>query len=670
MKKHYIKKLFATVAVLLCCTTANAHDFEVDGIYYKILSASDLTAQVTYKGNSYDEFTDEYSGEVIIPSTVTYKSKVLTVTTIGKSAFSGCDGITSITIPNSITSIESFAFNDCTSLKNLRIEDGTETLSLGYNSFNNNYDYSIGEGLFYDCPLEILYLGRNLSYNLEVNQYRPSRCFGYSPFYYKKGLISVTIGNNVTSVREYAFYKCSYFEEVHISDLSAWCNIVFYGPDSNPLSYARNLYLNGELVTDLVIPNSVTEIKDYVFRNCSGLTSVTIPNCVTSIGSGAFKDCSGLKTVINLSELPIIKRSSEYGYVGYYANKVINAPNGLIDRKCVWLENETGITLAAYLGSETELTLPIEYNGNSVTSIGNYAFAYCAGLTNIKIPNSVTSIGYEAFYGCTSLTNIKIPNCVTTIGERTFVDCIGLTSVTIGNSVTNIEGRAFINCTAIESIYLLGETPPSVGGENFTESQYIDIVLYVPQGSLETYQAADTWKNFWDIREINVPETDSPDAEVQKCATPVITFKDNGLDITCDTQDADFITTVTCSDANTYNSGRIDFSATYEVTSYAVKLGYEDSESVTAILCWIENSNGSSDIIEVASTPVLIFASNGDIAIKGVKINTEIIIYNVNGTMLDKKVANGNDIIVNTSLLKGNIAIVNVEGKAVKVIMQ
>ena len=72
MKKHYIKKLFATVAVLLCCTTANAHDFEVDGIYYKILSASDLTAQVTYKGNSYDEFTDEYSGEVIIPSTVSY----------------------------------------------------------------------------------------------------------------------------------------------------------------------------------------------------------------------------------------------------------------------------------------------------------------------------------------------------------------------------------------------------------------------------------------------------------------------------------------------------------------------------------------------------------------------------------------------------------------------
>ena len=113
MKKHYIKRLFATVAVLLCCITANAHDFEVDGIYYKILSLEDLTVEVTYKGDYSNSFNNEYTGDVIIPSTVTYKSKSLTVTTIGDQAFAYCDGLTSITIPNSVTSIGNGAFYYC-----------------------------------------------------------------------------------------------------------------------------------------------------------------------------------------------------------------------------------------------------------------------------------------------------------------------------------------------------------------------------------------------------------------------------------------------------------------------------------------------------------------------------------------------------------------------------
>ncbi len=183
-----IKKLLITVAVLLCSVTANAYDFEVDGIYYSILSAGDLTVTVTRGEN-------EYTGKVIIPSNVVYKSKVLTVTSIGDYAFRGCTGLTSVTIPNSVTSIGgsafegcsgltsvtignsvtsigNYAFDNCTSLKDLRIEDGEGTLSLGYNA-------SVGEGLFYDCPLETLYLGRNLSYNT-------SSGYGYSPFYKKQ----------------------------------------------------------------------------------------------------------------------------------------------------------------------------------------------------------------------------------------------------------------------------------------------------------------------------------------------------------------------------------------------------------------------------------------------------------------------------------------------------
>ena len=108
-----IKQLLTTVAVLLCSVAVNAHDFEVDGIYYNIISASDLTVEVTHKGDSPHDFSNEYRGEVIIPETVVYKSKTLTVTSIGDSAFYNCDGLTSVTIPNSVTSIEYYAFYYC-----------------------------------------------------------------------------------------------------------------------------------------------------------------------------------------------------------------------------------------------------------------------------------------------------------------------------------------------------------------------------------------------------------------------------------------------------------------------------------------------------------------------------------------------------------------------------
>ena len=209
--------MLIAVATLLFSATASAYDFEVDGFYYYIISLSDLTVGVTDGDN-------KYSGELIIPSTVTYKSKTLTVTSIkdyafnfcsgltsitipnsvtsiGNSAFNFCSGLTSITIPNSVTSIGTDAFNGCNSLKELRIEDGTEILSLGYNS--TSY-----ENPFYDCPLETLYLGRDLSYKAGNNK--------YNPFYNKSTLKSVTIGNSVTRIGERAFYNCSGLTSVTI----------------------------------------------------------------------------------------------------------------------------------------------------------------------------------------------------------------------------------------------------------------------------------------------------------------------------------------------------------------------------------------------------------------------------------------------------------------------
>ena len=239
---------------------------------------------------------------------------------------------------------------------------------------------------------------------------------GSYAFYGCTGLSSVTIGSGVTSIGESAFSSCNSIEKVHISDVAAWCGIVFENYNSNPLGYANNLYVNDVLVTDLTIPNGVTSIGNYAFWSCTGLTSVTIPDSVTSIGSYAFYGCTGLSSVTIGSGVTSI---------GY------NAFSG-----CTGL---TSVTI-----------------GNGVTSIGEDAFLSCTNLTSVTIPDSVTSIGGGAFYGCTGLTSVTIPNSVTSIGNSVFSGCTGLTSVTIPSSVESIGSLAFSNCSQLKDIFYGG----------------------------------------------------------------------------------------------------------------------------------------------------------------------------------------------------------------------
>ena len=267
------------------------------------------------------------------------------------------------------------------------------------------------------------------------------------------------IPNSVTTIEHSAFKECRGLRSIEI-------------PNSVTCIGSYTFY-NCAGLTSIEIPNSITTIGDYAFAGCSNLTRIVIPNSVTTIGKKAF---SSIDTLINLSGININADSGQ---------KVINALNGFIEDNFVLGEVDKLETLVMYLGEESYIRLPKSYQGKKYV-VGEKAFEGYLNMTDLNIPENVKLLSDRAFYGCENLTNMYIGSGVKMIGNETFSGCKNL-----------------------EKIYMMGCVPPAVGSDNFTFTQYVGVELYVPKGSLAAYQAADTWKEFWEIKEFDATGIDA-----------------------------------------------------------------------------------------------------------------------------------------------------------------
>ena len=415
MKTVFIKSL-CLILLILAAGTTDAQNFEVNGIYYNVLSEDNDggTVEVTYKDGMYGG----YAGDIVIPAEVSHDGGTYRVTTIGDYAFSNCGALTSVSMPE-VTTIGGWAFSWCSTLTSVDMPSVT----------------TIDDRAFYECRSLI---SVNMPMVMTIDNFAFSDC---------EALASVNMPS-VTAIGENVFSYCA----LTLVDIPASCTSIGSNPfercyslqeiivdDNNPNYTSLGGVLYDKYMNTLIacpgsrssidVPSSVTTISNDAFGGCSALTSVTMPS-VTTIGDYAFDFCSALISVT----MPSVTTIGDYAFD--FCSALIS-----VDMPVVTTIGEKAF---GFCDSLTSVSMP------SVTTIGEYAFGSCDALTSVSMP-SVITIGDEAFSCCSALASVSMPSVIT-IGGDAFYLCYALTSVDIPASCTSINGNPFASCTALKEI--------------------------------------------------------------------------------------------------------------------------------------------------------------------------------------------------------------------------
>lgn len=430
---------------------------------------------------------------IIIPST----HNGLPVTAIGNMAFYNCSFLESVVIPDSVTSIGQSAFYNSKKLRSITVSDNIVRI--------NNYAFA-GTAYYNDSAnwtQNALFVGNHL---IEVDTSASgdyvipdgTKCIADHAFSGRSRIKSVTIPASVSSIGKDSFKSCSGLRGVYISDLTKWCEIKFESIETNPLNYAKNLYLNGVLVSELVIPDGVTDIGSWTFCNGTSIKSIVLPDSVLHIGEDAFVGTAYYEKSTNWTggnalyignhlirvkdtasgDFTVRENTLDIADGAFAACSKIRSVTFQEGLRAVGAGAFTGCTTLRYVyisdladwcsisfaGAESN---PLHFSKtlylnrtrlinavipDSVTSIGDWQFDGWTELRSVTIPSSVTSIGDSAFLGCTGISEITLPRGLTAIGDYAFSGCTALRKLAVPGSVTSIGNYAFGDCRTLTTI--------------------------------------------------------------------------------------------------------------------------------------------------------------------------------------------------------------------------
>ena len=496
------------IALIATCLLVSNRALSADTVTYEGIKYNILTEPSDGKSGTCEVGRNNISGSAIISPSISKDGKTYDVIAIGYEAFEKCTGLTSITIPASVTSIGKYAFSRCTGLTKLWY-NAENCSGYGFSSgivhwlygCSNLSEVVIGENVktipnyfLIDCkgltsitiPPSVTSIGSFAFDNCtgltnitipasvtSIGEYAFAGCsgltsitipasvtsIGSSAFYNCKSLTNITIPASVTSIGESAFGFCSSLNVVNTSSLEAWTQIEFSDEKANPTYYAKKLLVNGETIRRMTLPEDLTQLNSYAFVNCEPLVTVNCGSNLVNAGSEVFSGCTGLQRIYfpNLNDFLQINYASEKDLLTYKNPAEIYIGDTPYDDYSIteWPAELTEIPPYAFYGNKKLRNIKIP---ESVTSIGEYAFAGCENLSDIVIPSKISQIASYTFRGCSSLSSIKIPASLTSIGNYAFSYCIGLTSITIPPSVSSIGMDAFSSCPGLTSITI----PPSV----------------------------------------------------------------------------------------------------------------------------------------------------------------------------------------------------------------